>query len=132
MKNRIELNFFLIFRNFYLAPDEANLGVFRYNEEIDTNSQILLNSYTEDMDLLLQAFDNIPYNGSGNYKLDVDTFICRALFDTLFQHTLNVIPNDSKSKFFLPSVSCLINASNVGERHRANVGQHCKMFTGLV
>ena len=58
-----------MFRSFDIGSDKANLGVFRYNNEVDIVSQILLGDYKNDKEGLLAAFDKIPYNGSGKLNL---------------------------------------------------------------
>ncbi|XP_039256621.2 P-selectin-like [Styela clava] len=67
-----------IIRSFVVAPDAANFAIFRYNRNVDTETQIFLDSHPGDMDALINSFGRIPYDGSG-------TFTGRAL-----QHALDV------------------------------------------
>ncbi|XP_076807041.1 uncharacterized protein LOC143450401 [Clavelina lepadiformis] len=53
-----------IIRNFMLGVDAAQIGLFRYNAIVDTDTQILLNAFT-DTEALIAAYDRIPYNGAG-------------------------------------------------------------------
>ena len=50
---------------FNFSSEFSRLSAIRYNSEVDTNSQILFNSYLDDEIGLMAAFDVIPYDGSG-------------------------------------------------------------------
>jgi len=56
---------------FEYSPEFSRLSVIRYNAEVDTNSQILFNSYIDDREGLLAAYDAIPYDGSGMQVFEV-------------------------------------------------------------
>nr|XP_002125765.3 P-selectin [Ciona intestinalis] len=50
---------------FEISPNVTQVSVFRYNKNVDKNTQILLKDHPNSKEELLQAFDRIPYNGSG-------------------------------------------------------------------
>jgi len=56
---------FLLHSEFIFAYDYSRLSAIRYNRKVDTNSQILFNSFIDDQEKLYEAYDAIPYNGSG-------------------------------------------------------------------
>lgn len=56
---------FLFSSDFSVAPDASHYGIFRYNAKVDTDTQILLKDYPNSLEALLNAFDEIPYDGSG-------------------------------------------------------------------
>uniref|UniRef100_H2ZPP5 VWFA domain-containing protein n=1 Tax=Ciona savignyi TaxID=51511 RepID=H2ZPP5_CIOSA len=47
---------------FTLSPEGSQYSVFRYNREVDTHSQILLQDHQTNMDDFMYAFDDIPYD----------------------------------------------------------------------
>merc|ERR1712136_512297 len=51
---------------FTIGPNAAQVSVFRYNREIDTDSQILFGQYNDSTSLYTQI-NKIPYNGAGTY-----------------------------------------------------------------
>ena len=55
----------IFFRAFTISKNAANFAVFRYNEKVDTKTQILLKDFADDKRGLLQAFRKIRYGGSG-------------------------------------------------------------------
>ena len=59
-------------RTFVIGDDASRVGAFRYNRYIDTRSQILLRDYPDNRTQLLEAFDQIPYDGAG---ICTDAFI---------------------------------------------------------
>nr|XP_002130476.1 collagen alpha-1(XII) chain [Ciona intestinalis] len=50
-----------------VGPKSARIGVFRYNADVDTTTQILLSDYPNDRAGLLRAIRRIPYNGNGTH-----------------------------------------------------------------
>nr|XP_039262624.1 P-selectin-like isoform X1 [Styela clava] len=54
-----------ILRSFIIDRTAVNFAMFRYNNEIDTESQIFLNSFPDDVEKLVQAFNKFEYNGRG-------------------------------------------------------------------
>ena len=60
-------NIEIYFRSFQFSNEFSQIAIFRYNRDVDESTQILLNSYTNDEIGLLQAFDRIPYDGSGKF-----------------------------------------------------------------
>merc|ERR1712136_241581 len=52
--------------DFTIGPNAAQVSVFRYNREIDTDSQILFGQYNDSTSLYTQI-NKIPYNGAGTY-----------------------------------------------------------------
>jgi len=59
------LSFFL-FSNFDLGEDTARIGLFRYNNYVDEESQIHLSNFTDNKDDLITTVVNLPYGGEGN------------------------------------------------------------------
>ncbi|CAK8690957.1 unnamed protein product [Clavelina lepadiformis] len=64
--------------DFAVSDDASHFSIIRYNNEVDVDTQILLNDYPNSLDDLLVAYDKIPYNGRGtrtgnalNYAADV-------------------------------------------------------------
>ncbi|XP_039270723.2 P-selectin-like [Styela clava] len=68
-ENWVELTRFVrgIIRSFRVEPDAANFAIFRFNKVVDEVNQILLNSYPGDVEGLIEAFNRIPYDGSGTW-----------------------------------------------------------------
>lgn len=56
-----------VLRSFIVQPDVANMAIFRYNRNVDTKTQVFLNSYPGNIDELIAALDRIPYDGSGTF-----------------------------------------------------------------
>lgn len=54
-----------ILSSFTVAPDTTNFGIFRYNAVVDEKTRIFLKDYPADITGLLEAYDKIPYDGSG-------------------------------------------------------------------
>uniref|UniRef100_H2XX88 Uncharacterized LOC100183796 n=1 Tax=Ciona intestinalis TaxID=7719 RepID=H2XX88_CIOIN len=54
-----------MFENIVVGENSLRVSVFRFNEEIDSDSQILFKDYLEDKDGLIRAIRSIPYNGNG-------------------------------------------------------------------
>ena len=50
---------------FDLSANASRVGVFRYNREVDTRTQIHLRDYAGNVRALKRAIDRIPYDGSG-------------------------------------------------------------------
>ena len=50
---------------FTIAPDKTHVAVFRYNKDIDTDSQILFGQFNE-KESLYAGIQAIPYNGRGS------------------------------------------------------------------
>merc|ERR1711881_322801 len=50
---------------FTFGPDHASVSVVRYNEVVDTQTQILLSDFNIDRNAFMGRFDSIPYNGKG-------------------------------------------------------------------
>ena len=76
----------LFFRSFQFSDEFSRIAIFRYNHEVDKSTQILFNSHINDETGLLQAYDRIPYDGSGN----IGNFNIKQR-----------LPNDYVSDFFL-------------------------------
>nr|XP_018670279.1 sushi, von Willebrand factor type A, EGF and pentraxin domain-containing protein 1 isoform X1 [Ciona intestinalis] len=49
--------------SFVIGPNAMRVSAFRYNRRVDTDTQILLNSYSDNS--FFAAYDAIPYNGAG-------------------------------------------------------------------
>ena len=60
-------NIKIYFRSFRFSNKFSQIAIFRYNRDVDQFSQILFNSFTNDEAGLLQAFNRIPYDGSGKF-----------------------------------------------------------------
>ncbi|CAK8682038.1 unnamed protein product [Clavelina lepadiformis] len=52
---------------FDLSANASRVGVFRYNREVDTRTQIHLRDYAGNVRALKRAIDRIPYDGSGTF-----------------------------------------------------------------
>nr|XP_002124410.1 collagen alpha-1(XII) chain-like [Ciona intestinalis] len=50
---------------FVVNESSLRVGAFRYNRAVDSDTQILLNGFTNDKTGLVQAIQDIPYRGSG-------------------------------------------------------------------
>lgn len=66
-ENWISLTKFVkgIINSFKVDPEAANFAIFRFNQRVDEDTQIYLNDYPGDVDGLIEAFNKIPYDGSG-------------------------------------------------------------------
>uniref|UniRef100_H2YU03 VWFA domain-containing protein n=1 Tax=Ciona savignyi TaxID=51511 RepID=H2YU03_CIOSA len=56
-----------IIRGVEIRDDSTRIGVFRYNRQVDTATQILLSDYPNDRNGLIRAIGQIPYNGNGTW-----------------------------------------------------------------
>nr|XP_002129893.1 P-selectin-like isoform X1 [Ciona intestinalis]XP_026692609.1 P-selectin-like isoform X2 [Ciona intestinalis] len=52
---------------FILSPEGSQYSVFRYNRNVDINSQILLKDHPTNIEDFIYAFEQIPYDGSGTH-----------------------------------------------------------------
>nr|CAB3265960.1 P-selectin-like [Phallusia mammillata] len=64
---------------FVVRPDSSQFAVIRYNREVDTDTQILLNSFPDSTQAVLEKFDEIPYDGSGTRTGNALNYVANTL-----------------------------------------------------